>query len=88
MGLWPLMLKRRPPWRDLMRMEDILGKNETEPKEAGGREKRQIRKRTWKCCIGKKFVTPIASRMFYVSSHARHLLSVFYTLSPSVITIL
>lgn len=68
--------------------EDIWGKMRLSQKKQEGEKMRQIRKRTWKCCVGKKFVTPIASRMFYVSSRARHLLSVFYTLSPPVITIL
>lgn len=68
--------------------EDIWGKMRLSQRKQEGEKMRQIRKRTWKCCVGKKFVTPIASRMFYVSSCARHLLSVFYTLSPSVITIL
>lgn len=45
MGLWPSRLKRRPPWRDLVRVRTYGEKNETEPKEAGGRENKTDKKK-------------------------------------------
>lgn len=64
----------------------ILEQNMLEPIEAGvggwGVGKERDKKKDLEMLVGKNFGTPMASKMFYMSSHAKHLLSTFYTVSP------